>query len=140
MGDRIAVMDTASSSRSARRRSSTRSPRNMFVAGFIGSPAMNLVPAPLVEAGTDAQVAGFRPEHVDLGNGRPDCVHCGAHIEVVEYLGDEQLVHLRVGSALVQAKLHAEHRVEYGRDVQISVPHDRVVLFDAESGERVTGS
>jgi multiple sugar transport system ATP-binding protein len=98
---------------------------------------MNLVPAPLIGAGGDGQVAGFRPERVDLGNGRPDCVHCGARVEVVEYLGDEQVVHLRVGDTLVQAKLHADYRIEHGTDVVLAVPRERLVLFDAESGERV---
>jgi multiple sugar transport system ATP-binding protein len=86
----------------------------LAVAGFIGSPAMNLVAASVVGAGHDDRIAGFRPEHVDLGNGRPDCVHCGAHVEVVEYLGDEQLVHLRVGDAAVQAKLRTDERVSTG--------------------------
>ena len=140
MGDRIAVMDSGVLQQIGTPEELYTNPRNVFVAGFIGSPAMNLVPAPLVDAGSDAQVAGFRPEHVDFGNGRADCVHCGAHVEVVEYLGDEQLVHLRVDGALIQAKLHAEQRVEHGRDVQISVPRERLVLFDAESGERVTVS
>jgi hypothetical protein len=54
-----------------------------------------------------------------------------------EYLGDEQVVHLRVGEALVQAKLHADHRIEHGTDVVLAVPRERLVLFEAGSGERV---
>ena len=137
MGDRIAVMNHGVLQQIGTPEELYTNPRNLFVAGFIGSPAMNLVPAPVVGAGSYDRVAGFRPEHVNLGNGRPDCVHCAAHVEVVEYLGDEQVVHLRVGDAAVQAKLHAEHRIEYGRDVQISIPRERLVLFDAESGERI---
>ena len=44
LGDRIAVMRAACSSRSARRASSTTHPKNLFVAGFIGSPSMNFLP------------------------------------------------------------------------------------------------
>jgi hypothetical protein len=53
------------------------------------------------------------------------------------HLGDEQVVHLRVGDALVQAKLHADHRIEHGTDVVLAVARERLVLFDAGSGERV---
>jgi multiple sugar transport system ATP-binding protein len=137
MGDRIAVMNRGVLQQIGTPEELYTNPHNAFVAGFIGSPAMNLVPAPLIGAGGEEQVAGFRPEHVDLGNGRPDCVHCRARVEVVEYLGDEQVVHLRVGDALVQAKLHADHRIEHGTDVVLAVPRERLVLFDAESGERV---
>jgi ABC-type sugar transport system ATPase subunit len=64
-------------------------------------------------------------------------VHCGARFEVVECLGDDQVVHLRVGDALVQAKIHADHRIEHGTDVVLAVPRERLALSDAESGERV---
>ena len=50
MGDRIAVMRTASFSRRVTPRELYEHPVNVFVAGFIGSPAMNIVPAPLVGA------------------------------------------------------------------------------------------
>jgi len=137
MGDRIAVMSEGVLQQIGTPEELYTNPVNMFVAGFIGSPAMNLVSAPVLRAGGEERVAGFRPEHVTLGNGRPDCAHCGARVEVVEYLGDEQLVHLRVGAETVQAKLDTEQRVENGTSVQISVPHDRIVLFDAVSGTRV---
>ena len=67
----------------------------MFVAGFIGSPAMNLVPATVIDGvGGADRIAGFRPEHIDAGNGRPDGYVFDARVEVVEYLGDEQLAHM----------------------------------------------
>ena len=51
MGDRVAVSRTACCSSSTPRASCTTSPANVFVAGFIGSPAMNLVKVPLVDGG-----------------------------------------------------------------------------------------
>ena len=44
-------------------------------------------------AGGADRIAGFRPEHVQIGNGRVDGIGFDARVEVVEYLGDEQLVH-----------------------------------------------
>jgi ABC-type sugar transport system ATPase subunit len=114
-------------------------PANVFVAGFIGSPAMNLVPAPLVDAGGQDRVAGFRPEHVALGDGRPDLVHFDGTVEVVEYLGDEQIVHLTLHGTPIVAKLPVEHRVANGSTETFAVPREKVQLFDAETGEALAG-
>ena len=82
---------------------------------------MNLVPAGLIEgAGTSGMLAGFRPEHVEPANGSADGARFEALVEVVEYLGDEQLVHLRLRDTPLLAKLDIEQRVAAGRagDVQ----------------------
>ena len=70
MGDRIAVMSAGLLQQVGTPEDLYTNPRNVFVAGFIGSPAMNLVPASLVDAGGDDRIAGFRPEHVRLAGGR----------------------------------------------------------------------
>jgi multiple sugar transport system ATP-binding protein len=93
MGDRIAVMRDGLLQQIGSPEELYTSPQNVFVAGFIGSPAMNLVPSEVVDAG-GGRIAGFRPEHVDLGPGRGDALTFTATVEVVEYLGDEQLVHV----------------------------------------------
>ena len=56
---------------------------------------------------------------------------------VVEYLGDEQLVHLIRKDTPLLAKLPVEQQLETGRDEQFAVARDKVVLFDAETQERV---
>jgi multiple sugar transport system ATP-binding protein len=137
MGDRIAVMNHGVLQQIGTPEQLYTNPSNVFVAGFIGSPSMNLVPAPVVGAGDESTIAGFRPEHVQLGNSRPDCLHCRARIEVVEYLGDEQVVHLTLNDIPVQAKLGIEERVEHGQEVELSIPRDKLRLFDAETEERV---
>jgi multiple sugar transport system ATP-binding protein len=106
-------------------------PANLFVAGFIGSPSMNLVPGPLAGVGGPGQIVGFRPEHLELGNGKPDVLQLEALVEVVEYLGDEQLAHLRLGDAPILAKLPVEEQLEEGSPQQFSVPRSKVLLFDA---------
>jgi ABC-type sugar transport system ATPase subunit len=139
MGDRIAVMNAGVLQQIGTPEQLYTRPRNLFVAGFIGSPAMNLIPASLLGGG-DGRVAGFRPEHVDLGNGGGDRITFAAPVEVVEYLGDEQLVHVRVKDTPVQAKLNVDAPIDRGRDMQFSIPRDKLHLFDEESGERVDGS
>jgi multiple sugar transport system ATP-binding protein len=138
MGDRIAVMNFGVLQQVGSPEDLYRDPRNLFVAGFIGSPAMNLVPAPTIDGvGGSDRIAGFRPEHVDLANGRADGIRFDARVEVVEYLGDEQLVHLTRKDAALQAKLPVEAEVKLGEELSFAVPRDKVLLFDAQSQERV---
>src|SRR5207342_3126249 len=89
-------------------------PANTFVARFLGSPAMNMLPSSLLGIGGTGQLAGFRPEHVSLGNGRAGAGSLDASVEVVEYLGDEQLAHLRLGDHAIVVKLPAEPRLQAG--------------------------
>jgi ABC-type sugar transport system ATPase subunit len=56
----------------------------------------------------------FPPEHLGLGNRKPGVLHLEALVEVVEYLGAEQLAHLRLGDAPILAKLPVEEQFEEG--------------------------
>jgi multiple sugar transport system ATP-binding protein len=138
MGDRIAVMSRGVLQQAGTPEELYERPANLFVAGFIGSPAMNLVPAPVVGAGDSGKIAGFRPEHVDLGNGRPDAVHFDLRVDVVEYLGDEQIVHGAVNGTDVVAKLPVENRLVAETVQTFSVPRQKVYLFDAETEQALT--
>jgi multiple sugar transport system ATP-binding protein len=92
------------------------------------------VPAGLIEgAGSSGMLAGFRPEHVDPANGRADGARFDAVVEVVEYLGDEQLVHLRLRDTPLLAKLDIEQRVAPGEQSSFRIPPDKLHLFDAET-------
>jgi multiple sugar transport system ATP-binding protein len=138
MGDRIAVMNCGVLQQVGTPVELYREPRNLFVAGFIGSPAMNLVPASLLDGlGGEDRIAGFRPEHIDLGDGRPDAIHFDARIQVIEYLGDEQLVHITRRDAELQAKLPVEDELALGQERTFTIPRDKVLLFDRETEDRV---
>jgi multiple sugar transport system ATP-binding protein len=135
MGDRIAVMKLGVLQQIGTPHELYLRPANTFVAGFIGSPAMNLLPAPLVGAGDETRLAGFRPEHLELANGAGDAARLDARVEVVEYLGDEQIVHLATGTAEVVAKLPASVQLAAGDERAFAVARDKLYLFDAESGD-----
>ncbi|HEY3207468.1 MAG TPA: sn-glycerol-3-phosphate ABC transporter ATP-binding protein UgpC [Gaiellaceae bacterium] len=137
MGDRIAVLNHGVLQQIGTPPELYTDPANLFVASFIGSPAMNLLPASLVGAGGEREVVGFRPEHVSLQNGRGAGVTFHARVEVVEYLGDEQLVHLMLRDTPVEAKLGVEEQLDRGRELEFAVPQEKLLLFDAESGRRV---
>ncbi|HEY9305444.1 MAG TPA: sn-glycerol-3-phosphate ABC transporter ATP-binding protein UgpC [Mycobacterium sp.] len=109
MGDRVAVLRDGVLQQCAAPRELYRSPVNMFVAEFIGSPAMNLFTLPIVDhsvclgdwrielprAISDAAaeiVVGIRPEHFEIGNSGIEM-----QIEVVEELGADAYLYGRVG-------------------------------------------
>jgi ABC-type sugar transport system ATPase subunit len=137
MGDRIAVMSGGVVKQLGTPREVYEDPQNVFVAGFVGSPAMNLVPAPTVDAGGAGLVAGFRPEHVRVANGAGDATRFTARVDAVEYLGDEQLVHLSIRDAPVVAKLPTEQELTMGENRDFAVPRGKLFLFDAETENRV---
>ena len=139
MGDRIVVMNAGVLQQAGAPEELYTRPANLFVAGFIGSPAMNLVPASVIDGGGSDRIAGFRPEHVELGAAGGDAVRCTGRVEVREYLGDEQLVHMTVKDTSIQAKLPVEAHVTPGDDLSFVIPRDKIHLFDAETGEHVSG-
>jgi multiple sugar transport system ATP-binding protein len=138
MGDRIAVLSKGELQQLGTPEELYEHPANTFVARFIGSPAMNMLPSAMLGIEGTGQLAGFRPEHVLLGNGRPGSGSLAASVEVVEYLGDEQLGHLRLGEHEIVVKLPVEPRLRAGEQETFSVPLDKVLLFDEESS-RVVG-
>jgi len=137
MGDRIAVMSKGVLQQIGSPEELYTRPANTFVAKFIGSPSMNLLPSAALGLGGAGQLAVFRPEHVQLGNNRSGTVHYEATVEVVEYLGDEQLAHARLGDHDVLVKLPVEPRLEAGRQQTFSVPLQKVLLFDEQSTHAV---
>ncbi len=99
-------------------------PRNRFVAGFMGSPAMSFLGG--LEKGA---VLGVRPHHVSLGEGPYE-----AEVEVVETMGFESFVHLRLGGERLVARVEGAPP-STGR---ASVGFRKVYRFDADSGARLS--
>jgi multiple sugar transport system ATP-binding protein len=137
MGDRIAVMNLGVLQQVGSPQELYERPVNVFVAGFIGSPAMNLVPAPLVGAGGANLISGFRPEHMRVNGSAADALSFDARIEVIEYLGNDKLVHASRDETPLTALIPVEQPVAEGENVTFSVPREKLHLFDAESEEAV---
>jgi multiple sugar transport system ATP-binding protein len=165
MGDRIAVMSRGVLQQVGSPQELYLHPRNVFVAGFIGSPAMNLVPVDAEHAngravlrndeftvevperllssvanGRRELVAGFRPEHLRIGDSGEGDARIPAVVDVVEYLGDEQLVHLHAGEVNIVARLDGGERAGVGDDVALALPVEKLYLFERESQEALTPS
>jgi multiple sugar transport system ATP-binding protein len=138
MGDRIAVMRLGVLQQVGSPEEVYENPTNVFVAGFIGSPAMNLVPAPVLDGvGGDDRIVGVRPEHIRLAGTNGGGVTFPARVEVVEYLGDEQLVHMTRKNESLQAKLPVDQRVHVGDELTFTVLREKLYLFDAQTEERI---
>jgi multiple sugar transport system ATP-binding protein len=134
MGDRIAVMRKGVLQQIGTPEELYTRPVNTFVATFIGSPAMNLVPAPALGLGADSLLVGFRPEHILVGSAGEGSFGFEAVVEVVEYLGDERLAHIHFDDRSLVAKLPPEDRLEPGTAVTFAVPNKAALFFNAETG------
>jgi multiple sugar transport system ATP-binding protein len=90
-------------------------------------------------------IAGFRPEHLDLGEAGADIVTFPGRADVVEYLGNEELIHVSAADKDIVAIVDSEHRVKPGDILKLALPMSKLHLFDAESGaslvsERITAA
>jgi len=153
MGDRIAVMSAGVLQQVGTPRELYEHPINVFVAAFIGSPAMNFlrgqvedgvirlenttvdVPSAVrIVASRGDVIVGFRPEHVRLhAEEAAATARIPARVDVVEYLGDDELVHVQAGSTELVALLPADERLRPGEEIELRVPLERLHLFDPES-------
>ncbi|SFA90291.1 multiple sugar transport system ATP-binding protein [Rhizobium sp. NFR07] len=103
-------------------------PANIFVAGFIGSPQMNFIPADQLGE-TGCKTIGIRPEHISLSRESGDWKGKVVH---AEHLGADTILYLETETAgLVTVRLFGEHRYD-ADDVVFATPDKtRIHRFDA---------
>ena len=137
LGDRIAVMDRGRLQQVGTPEDIYRRPRNVFVARFVGSPAMNLLPGPAAgrEPGT---VVGIRPELLRPAAELPGGITVDVVAEVVEPLGSDVFVHgVTDGGDAIVARLAGNASVAPGERLSLAAPAGEVHVFDEVSGERI---
>jgi len=158
MGQRIAVMSDGLLRQVGTPQDLYDNPRNKFVAGFIGSPSMNFIDIPVgtgdlavggftfpipdryresIKGAGTTVVAGFRPEHLELGELGSVVGTVQGKADVVEYLGNEELLHVTVGEREVVAIVDSSHNVRPGDIVNLKLPVDKLHLFNLETGDSV---
>ncbi len=106
-------------------------PANQFVAGFLGSPAMNFLPAGLVSEG-DTRTLGIRPEDLFLSDEGP----LKASVQHVEQLGGDTNVIAMVKDHQITARLFGQHAIEPGSELSFGIPEGKSFYFD-EAGARL---
>jgi multiple sugar transport system ATP-binding protein len=166
MGDRVAVMRDGVLQQLAAPQELYDHPANLFVASFMGSPSMNLYAGNISGStlklgsqelsvprhpGRDGRVVvGIRPEHLTLPAG--DGPTLAADVELVEALGNEQLVHFTIDAPLFTegvedtiedgappatgvARVAPSATVAAGARARFAVQADRLHFFDRQTGE-----
>ena len=153
MADRIAVMNHGVVEQIGAPQEIYDRPATMFVADFIGSPPMNLLPfeGALARGGRGvnyfgAEIAvpeihheapaaplslGVRPEHIAIGESGA----LRAKVFAVEFLGASQIVTLDLERTKVRARLPVRVKAEVGETVGVSFAPEKLVLFDVASGK-----
>jgi len=151
MADRIVVMNAGRVEQVGSPLDLYDQPCNLFVAGFIGSPAMNFIPGRIVDQqfrsplglvapipniiqaaeGTEV-ICGIRPDQIALGpEGAP------AKVSIVEPTGAETLVVLRAGELQLQVILRDRRQLRPGETAGITLQPEAIHLFDAVTGIRL---
>lgn len=167
LGDRIGVLNGGILQQLGRPDTLYNHPANLFVAGFIGSPSMNLLDAQLVSRDqklfvegrgfsfqipparasqidryADREVVlGIRPEHIfdrDEVAEVPPGSSFTAQIDLIEPLGSETLVHAIVASQPILAKASPDTELRRGHVVELVVDLRRLHLFDRATQRAIT--
>jgi multiple sugar transport system ATP-binding protein len=159
MGDRIAVMSLGVLQQVGTPRQLYEAPVNRFVAGFIGSPAMNFMDlkvesgdagqrlagqgvtldlderlsALVRNAGLQTVTLGVRPEHLNVGRPEGPGLRMSAVVDVTEFLGNDELIHAAVEGQDLVAIVNAEHALKVGEKVELHAPPKHLHLFSPES-------
>ncbi|HEV7309989.1 sn-glycerol-3-phosphate ABC transporter ATP-binding protein UgpC [Ensifer sp.] len=149
MADKIVVMHGGKIEQAGAPLELYNDPANLFVAGFIGSPEINLIDAisdgetaltrggvslPLarrVEPGARL-VCGIRPQHIRLGEtGVP------GRISLVEPTGEDQEIVVDIGGEDLSVVVHGGRLLSAGEHVKLEVDAAKVLLFSKDTGERI---
>ena len=99
-------------------------PANQFVAGFLGSPAMNFMPGGFLSEG-DGRTVGVRPEDLALAEGG-----LSAQVQHVEQLGGDTNVIARINDVQITARLFGQHAIEQGQSINLGYDPSRLYYFD----------
>ena len=159
LGDRLIVMDSGYAAQIGSPLEVYERPATQFVAGFIGSPAMNFmtvrisadakaieiphnVNLPLSNGGVPADggkevILGIRPEHFELAEDQSGVINL--RVDHVELLGADTLVHGHFGEdkALLTVRLPDVQHFEKHTVLPLAVPSTKLHLFDKENGNRI---
>ena len=129
-------------------------PASVFVAGFIGSPAMNFLSGTVETGGRIALkgggaiagaanigagrkiTAGVRPEH--LTPCAPSEANLVGSVEMIEALGADTLIHVAVAGSSIIVRQPNGAPANVGEPIALAAAPSRVYLFDADSGARIT--
>ena len=150
LADRVAVMSQGRIQQLGTPEDLYDTPANLFVAGFIGSPPMNLIPGTIAGGSFSAPdikldrlsfgasgttVLGVRPEDLTVAEGME--ADMTGKVYAVELTGESNLVTVLLGKERVIARAPRSWRGKAGETIGLKADRGRLHLFDKESGQRV---
>jgi multiple sugar transport system ATP-binding protein len=166
MADKVAVMNNGVLQQSGTPDEVYSSPKNSMVAGFVGSPPMNFLsvthverngevyldvygqslPSPgylqrAIESGNRVNPKlslGIRPEDMTISKSRTGESSIKMDIYVVEPLGSEIIVDLKLGDSILKARTRPNFKAAIGEQVYVDFDPMKMHLFDEASGERIS--
>ena len=165
MADRIVLMKDGVIQQVSTPREIYLHPNNQFVAGFMGSPAMNFIDVKVLENSlatknqsfdlrddilNDLSEKGYKDKDIILGI-RPENIHLQKDIDITddryslfsvnltlaEMLGSETLLHFLINDASVIAKINTFEKFDRDQKVDLAIDIDFIHFFDKESGDRI---
>jgi ABC-type sugar transport system ATPase subunit len=155
LADKIVVMNKGRIEQTGKPLDLYYKPANLFVAGFIGSPAMNFMPAIVDQDGslvlTDGQklkitlptmikagaslILGCRPEHITLGG--KGQLKLNGIVEIIERLGETGFAHVRLSPThTIIAEVRGDPGISSGAKTSVSLDQNHLHIFD-ENGNRL---
>jgi multiple sugar transport system ATP-binding protein len=150
LADRVAIMDKGKIQQLGTPDEVYNDPANVFVAGFIGSPPMNLIQGalengtfvaantrvPKVGKGSRAKVTlGIRPEDVSVA--KTGSGHHNSTVYSIEPTGDQTLLAVEHAGKLIVARADRNFRQAIDTPVSLNFDTTRTYLFDTETGQRI---
>ncbi|MFI8740398.1 ABC transporter ATP-binding protein [Stutzerimonas zhaodongensis] len=163
LGDKVAVMKDGIVQQFGTPKDIYNNPANLFVASFIGSPPMNFIPLrltrqadgwrALLESGQDRcelplnladgqslegreVILGIRPEQISVGT-EADLPSLRAEVQVIEPTGPDTMIFVSLNQTKVCCRLAPDAAPNPGESLTLQFEPDKVLLFDAQSGERL---
>ena len=150
LADRVVVMSRAEIQQIGTPEVIYNQPANLFVAGFIGSPSMNLIAGALRDGVFEApgvSVPGFgtqsRPDVVlgvraeDMAVTAPEQAQIRAEVFSFELTGDSTLVMVRIGEQVVTARANKDYRARIGEPAGFAVSAQQCHIFDGQTQNRL---
>ena len=150
LADRVVVMNHGVVQQVGTPTEIYNSPLNTFVAGFIGSPAMNLLEGHVSNGCFETKstkisglkikdgpiTLGFRAEDAEISKRKSEIA---STVYAMELLGDATMVTIRIEDKLISVKADKNFRAKIGDKINFSIPAQICHLFDAKTGARLSG-
>jgi ABC-type sugar transport system ATPase subunit len=161
MADRIAVMNSGKIQQEGSPQDIYENPKNLFVAGFIGSPSMNFINCSLnerdgkfylvaqdfeyditelaeqIKLSTDQElVLGIRPEHISISKKPIDENSIKAKIWAIEPTGHRMFLDLQIGEINLKVNTR-QSKIKEGETVWVNLPVEKIRVYDRKTGELI---